>query len=126
MLYIYYASHHGKIKNKKIISRVIYITHVLNSRYGTLYIHLSFIKWIDYFDFIQQKNYFDLCPTSPIAILCCCVKGKWVKELKMETATEDLNNSIKERFRGPSLLKFQKKCKECIYPIWENARAGMN
>ena len=41
MLYIY-TLHHGKIKNKKIISRVIYITHVLNSSYGTLYIsHLS-------------------------------------------------------------------------------------
>ena len=41
MLYIY-TLHHGKIKNKKITSRVIYITHVLNSSYGTLYIsHLS-------------------------------------------------------------------------------------
>ena len=126
MLYIY-TLHHGKIKNKKITSRVIYITHVLNSRYGTLYIHLSFIKWINYFDFIQQKNYFDLCPMSPIVILCCCVKGTWVNELKKETAThEELISSVEEKFRGSSRLKFQKRCQECIYTIWKMAGAGMN
>ena len=133
MLYIY-TLHHGKIKNKKIISRVIYITHDLNSSYGTLYIsHLSNGLIISIL--FSKKNYFDLCPTSPIVFLCCCVKGTWVKELKKvyqkkelkkETATEESISSVEEKFRRCSPLKFQKRCQECIYPIWKMARAGMN
>ena len=69
---------------------------------GTACIHLSIIKWI-----IPIYIY---CPTPLIVILCCCVKGTWVKELKTETATHE------------ELIR----CQECIYPIWKMAGAGMN
>ena len=126
MLYIY-TLHHGKIKNKKITSRVIYITHVLNSSYGTLYIsHLSNGLIISILFSKKIISIYVLCHPS-LYILCCCVKGTWVKELKKETAThEELISSVEEKFRGSSRLKFQKRCQECIYPIWKMAGAGMN
>nr|POF21886.1 ankyrin repeat-containing protein [Quercus suber] len=46
----------------------------------------------------------------------------WVKELKKETATEELVSSVEEKYRRSSWLKFQKGCQECIYPIWKMAR----
>ncbi|KAK9982988.1 hypothetical protein SO802_032513 [Lithocarpus litseifolius] len=38
----------------------------------------------------------------------------WVKELKEETATEELNSSVEENFGKSSWPKFQKICQECI------------
>ena len=88
-----------------------------HSSSGTACIHLSIIKWI-----IPIYIY---CPTPLIVILCCCVKGTWVKELKHETAFKGLVSSVRERIDESSKLEFQKSCQERIYPFWKMARAGM-
>ena len=72
--------------------------------------------------------------TSPVVILCCCVKGIYIEELKRENALVELIASVNKEMNDSSETEdennqnFRKSYQACIYfyrKLKAKAQVGM-